>query len=311
MSNPTFGVRTPAHFGSQSFGEAVACANFKEPAFYDKHLTALYNQLHLVQGNYTQVGIMPHEGALASIDLTERIEFLAKNAEPMPVDEFAEVLSKHLLSVTYLIILALYEPTKQVGLQLHKAVTRSDFEVSKVDAMREAYTLVNSLFNDKVKQWNVITKGMDKLNAKIHGEMKNAPIMEKAVERLEEATRKNKDKDILAANRAIERANVAWESIAKLNALFDIEVAKLEVIKEEMIPLRLLEDATRSLRVLAEGNLSSVETINVVIKAIGASLRCFPALFTSELIFADKLLRPDSIDKQFRRSVSIAEQFPR
>lgn len=290
MSNPTFSVRTPAHFSSQSFGEAVACANFKEPAFYDKHLTALHNQLHLVQ-----------DVTYPFIDLTARIEFLAKNAEPLPVDEFAQVLTQHLLGTTYLLILAQYAPTQNVGMQLHKAVTFPDFEVSKVDAMQEAYTLVNSLFDEKAAQCRNITKGMDKLNVKIHGEMKNAPIMEKALERLEEATRKNKEKDILAANRAIERANVAWDSIAKLNALFDVEVVKLEAIIEEMIPLRLLEDATRTLRVLVEGNLSSVETINVVIKAIGASVRCFPPLFPSEVYFADTLLRPDSIATQFRR----------
>lgn len=275
MPYPT-SVRTPAHFGTLSLFDAIELEAAPATNF---DLASYFNSLHLAQGimnsNIDLVGRVPRLASLRS-DLVDR-------------DALHVNLRAYLLS-TYAEIFSTYEPLRPL---INGAPSTSSVSCNRKlsdQLFIDTYNRVNDLFSKQIALWNKSVKAVDMANLVVTKTVKDSTDLTVALEELEKAVRV--DRNIDKAERKVAKAEQDLLKVNACMALLDIELSKFNMIREELAPLRLLEDVSRSLKLLLfVPEVTSVDYfLDVVNIAFGRIAAFYPERFPALVEYGDNLL---------------------
>ena len=264
-------VRTPAHFGELSLLEAVRKGS--HPAG-DFTLARLFDAIHLSQGT-----LHPE------VDLTSRVSALAQASKKSVNEE--ELLTALLARLTdnYATIFIQNDALSSTGIALSFTCN----PIAADELLRSADQKTNELFSDQLVLWQKAVKTVTAADALVALKIKNSLPMEKMLEELAEATRKGRH--VEKAERRVAQANADILAVEVARAAYEVELVKFALVREDMVPIRFMEDVTRPIKHLfAEEKPSTEEAIVLAISALGRLNRFYPELFSSTVETADSLL---------------------
>lgn len=269
-------VQTPAHFGTVSLLDAIKLEAGPDINF---DLARYFSSLHLAQG------IMNSD-----INLVDRMPLLVSlRTELVDRDGLHEFLRARLLS-TYAQIFSEYTPLRPL--------INGTSSTSSVPCNRElsdqlfldSYNRVNELFSDQIALWNKSVKAIDMANLVVAKAVKDSTDLTMALEELKKAIRA--DHNVDKAERKVAKAEQDLVKVRACMDLLTIKLSEFKEVREGMMPLRLLEDISRSLKfLLAFPEVTSVDYfLDVINFAFGRIAAFYPKILPALVEYGDDLL---------------------
>ncbi len=247
-------LHTPQHFSPITFAEK-ATTEIADPNVSIVHL---YNKLHYAQ---------PAE------DLNDFNTFLSLSETRISEENLVTWLRSYVFKTLIPETTRLTHETAPTAYLSAYQYTTVQQDTIPAQAFSDA---ILTHFDTILKDWRGIVSLIERKNTEIHKLKETIIPLDKILKELEEANRKEREKDIARAERRKEKTLHELEQLENLNKELDDLKTQFGWVRNRLVPVRRLEAYIPAVKALT---IEGQETFNNYVQLIATIVKFFPELY--------------------------------